>query len=237
MTDLCGPLPCHKCQPPSPSRAKKPFSYTLSIRLGRDSTAAEGSGHADAESARSGADDSGAGLGSRKEALIKQALDGACDEALPRPRSIGSRGINLIKQFEGCAKIRSDGMVEAYPDPGTGGEPWTIGWGATGGGIQRGTVWSQEQCDMRLERDLSRYAAEVDRALGEARTTQPQFDALVSFHYNTSAIARATLTRKHKAGDVPGAAREFARWNRAAGRVLHGLTRRRAAEAALYRGG
>lgn len=70
--------------------------------------------------------------------------------------------------------------------------------------------------------------------IGTAPTTAHQFDALVSFHYNTGAIARATLTRKHLAGDHAGAAREFARWNRAGGRVLKGLVRRRAAEAELY---
>ena len=73
-------------------------------------------------------------------------------------------------------------------------------------------------------------------ALGEAPTTQAQFDALVSFHYNTGAIARATLTRLHRAGDHAGALREFARWNRAGGRVLRGLIRRRAAEAQVYAG-
>ena len=147
---------------------------------------------------------------------------------------IGPDGIALIKRFEGCARLRTDGLVEAYPDPGTGGDPWTIGWGATGPGIGPGTVWTPAECDRRLERDLERYAAEVARALGDAPTTQPQFDALVSFHYNTGAIARATLTRRHVAGDHAGALREFARWNRAGGRVLKGLTRRRAAEARLY---
>jgi GH24 family phage-related lysozyme (muramidase) len=82
---------------------------------------------------------------------------------------------------------------------------------------------------------LTRYAAEVRSAIGGTPTTQAQFDALVSFHYNTGAIGRATLTRRHRAGDYAGAAREFARWNRAGGRVLPGLVRRRAAEAALYR--
>lgn len=156
------------------------------------------------------------------------------------PSIVSPAGIALIKQFEGCARLRTDGMVEAYPDPGTGGEPWTIGWGATGrdhvhgGRISQGTCWTQAQCDERLKSDLVRYAAEVAQALGDAPTTQCQFDALVSFHYNTGAIARATLTRKHVAGDVGGAAREFARWNRAGGRVLKGLVRRRAAEAELY---
>lgn len=152
-------------------------------------------------------------------------------------RSIGPDGIALIRRFEGCAKKRADGLVEAYPDPGTGGDPWTIGWGATGPGIGAGTVWTQAQCDARLEADLERYAAEVAQALADAPTSQGQFDALVSFHYNTGAIARATLTRKHKAGDHAGAAREFDRWVRARGRVLAGLVRRRAAEAELYRSG
>lgn len=156
---------------------------------------------------------------------------------------VSSTGIALIKRFEGCARVRPDGMVEAYPDPasslartGAGsGAPWTIGWGATGPGIGPGTVWSQAQCDARLERDLTRYAAEVARVLGDAPTSQNQFDALVSFHYNTGAIRRATLTRLHKAGNHAAAADEFARWNRAGGQVLPGLVRRRAAESALYR--
>ena len=122
------------------------------------------------------------------------------------PRAIGADGIALIKRFEGCAKKRRDGRVEAYPDPATGGDPWTIGWGATGPGIGPGTVWTQDACDARLEADLERYARQVANALGNAKTSQRQFDALVSFHYNTGAIARATLTRKHVAGDFEGAA-------------------------------
>ncbi|NVD45487.1 lysozyme [Qipengyuania atrilutea] len=149
---------------------------------------------------------------------------------------IGPEGIALIKRFEGCAKLRTDGLVEAYPDPATGAAPWTIGWGATGPGIGPGTVWTQAECDARLETDLTKYSAEVAEALGQTRCPQHQFDALVSFHYNTGAIARATLTRKHIAGDHEGATAEFARWNMAAGRVLRGLTRRRTCEAALYRG-
>ena len=156
------------------------------------------------------------------------------------PVTVSARGVALIKQFEGCARLRADGRVEAYPDPGTGGDPWTIGWGATGrdhvhgGAIAKGTVWTQGECDARLAQDLVRYAADVTKALGTAPVTQPQFDALVSFHYNTGAIGRATLTAKHIAGDTQGAAREFSRWNRAGGKVLKGLVRRRAAEAALY---
>lgn len=153
-----------------------------------------------------------------------------------QPRTIARPGLELIKRFEGCARLRPDGQVEAYPDPGTGGAPWTIGWGSTGPGIVRGTVWTMARCNDRLAADLDRYAAEVRLAIGSAPTTQGQFDALVSFHYNTGAIARATLTRLHNAGDHAGAAREFGRWVFAAGTRLKGLARRRAAEAALYNG-
>lgn len=151
-----------------------------------------------------------------------------------QPRHVSDAGIALIKRFEGCARLRPDGRYAAYPDPGTGAAPWTIGWGATGRGIGPETVWTREQCDRRLLRDLARYAREVAQAIGAAPTSANQFDAMVSFHYNTGAIARATLTRHHQAGDHRAAEKEFQRWCRAGGRVLPGLVRRRAAEALLY---
>ena len=143
----------------------------------------------------------------------------------------------LIQEFEGCAKKRPDGTFDAYPDPGTGGDPWTIGWGSTGPDVKKGVVWTQQQCDDRFQAHLDEFAAGVSRALGSAPTTQSQFDALVSFAYNVGLgnLSSSTLLRKHKAGDFAGAAREFARWNKAAGKVLAGLTRRRNAESALYK--
>jgi lysozyme len=173
------------------------------------------------------------------------ALDAAIEAALgppvadpanddPLPLQVSAAGLALIRKWEGCARRRPDGNFEAYPDPGTGGAPWTIGWGSTGPEISQGTVWTQGQCDVRLERDVARFAAEVSRAIGDAPTVQGQFDAMVSFHYNTGAIARATLTKRHIAGDHAGAAMEFGKWINAGGRPLTGLRRRRAEEAALY---
>lgn len=147
---------------------------------------------------------------------------------------IGPAGLALIKQFEGCARALGDGRFAAYPDPGSGSDPWTIGWGATGQGIASGTIWTQAECDARLERDLARFSREVTHALGSAPTSQVQFDALVSFHYNTGAIGRATLTKLHKAGKYAQAEAEFARWVHSGGKRLNGLVRRRKAEAALY---
>jgi len=169
-----------------------------------------------------------------------RALDDAIDVALSddggdsadKRHTVSNAGIALIKRFEGC-------RLSAYPDPGSGREPWTIGWGTTGidgQPVRPGMTISQAQADELLLADVARHAAEVAAALGEAPTTQAQFDALVSFHYNTGAIGRATLTRRHRAGDFEGAAREFARWTRSGTRTMPGLVRRRAAEAALYRG-
>ncbi|MFZ9395172.1 MAG: lysozyme [Erythrobacter sp.] len=162
------------------------------------------------------------------------ALDSGACGAAALPQHVSEAGIALIRRFESCASLRPDGLVEAYPDPGTGGAPWTIGWGATGPDIGPDTVWTQAQCDARLIEDIERHATDVRKALAGAPVSQAQFDALVSFHYNTGAIARATLTARHRAGDYTAATEEFARWNRAEGRVLKGLTRRRLAEAALY---
>jgi GH24 family phage-related lysozyme (muramidase) len=144
--------------------------------------------------------------------------------------------IDLIKQFEGCARKQPDGTYAAYPDPGSGGDPWTIGWGTTGADVKKGAVWTQQQCDDRLAGDVARFGTKVAALVGGAATTQPQFDAMVSFAYNLGIgnLASSTLLRKHKAGDYKGAAAEFGKWTKAAGKVLPGLVKRRAAEAALY---
>lgn len=160
------------------------------------------------------------------------------------PGKIGPEGIALIKEFEGCHRKRPDGMIQAYPDPGSkDGLPTTIGWGSTKGldgkPFALSYVITPAEADWLLERDLAKYADEVKMALGPslASTSQSQFDAMVSFHYNTGAIARATLTRKHRAGLYDEAALEFGKWINAGGKPMKGLIRRRAAEAKLYRSG
>lgn len=164
------------------------------------------------------------------------ALDNLLDAfGVPREpaatgRRIGAKGIAVMHKWEGCKLV-------AYPDPGSvDGKPWTIGWGSTGPGIAKGTVWTQAQADARFEQDLVKYADEVSAAIGSAPTTQDQFDALVSFHYNTGKISSATLTRLHKAGNFAGAAAEFGKWIYNDGKPMAGLRNRRADEAKLYEG-
>lgn len=138
---------------------------------------------------------------------------------------VSPEGEALIKQFEGC-------KLAAYPDPATGGDPWTIGWGSTGPDIHKGLVWTQAQADARFDRDIQHFAAHVAELVGTA--TQHQFDALVSFQYNTGHLPGSTLLAKHKAGDFRGAAAEFPKWCHANGVTLPGLVKRRYAEASLY---
>ncbi len=166
---------------------------------------------------------------------LDAAIDAALDAVVAASTcDIGPTGISLIRKWEGCAKKRDDGLIEAYPDPGSGGDPWTIGWGSTGADITPGLIWTQEQCDARLKRDLARYARDVAAAISGVSTTPGQFDALVSFHYNTGAIAKATLTRLHRAGQFAEARAEFSKWINAGGRVMPGLVKRRTEEARLY---
>ena len=97
-------------------------------------------------------------------------------------------------------------------------------------------VWTQQQCDDRFAAHVGEFAKKVEAAIGGAATTQHQFDAMVSLAYNIGMgnFSASTLLRKHKAGDKAGAAAQFAVWNKANKKVMAGLTRRRAAEAALY---
>ncbi|AYL71662.1 lysozyme [Citrobacter freundii] len=142
------------------------------------------------------------------------------------------KGIKNIKGFEGCS-------LTAYPDPGTGGDPWTIGYGWThpvdGKPIKPGMTIKQETADRLLKTGLVSYENDVLK-MAKVKLTQGQFDALVSFAYNVGsrALSTSTLLRKLNDGDVRGAADEFLRWNKAGGKVLNGLTRRREAERALF---
>jgi lysozyme len=167
------------------------------------------------------------------DAAIELAATGETAPAITH--TLGAAGKALIQKWEGCAKRRADGMVEAYPDPGSAdGHPWTIGWGSTGADIGPGIVWTQAQCDARFDRDIQRYIEDVRRAVEAAPTTPNQFDALVSFHYNTGAIAKATLTKLHKEGKFDSAKAAFANWIYNDGKPMNGLRHRRADEAKLY---
>lgn len=142
-------------------------------------------------------------------------------------RTINRAGAELIQSFEGL-------RLTAYPDPGTGGAPWTIGWGHTGPDVKPGLRITRSHAEVLFYSDLMKFEDGVNALAPKAPDNQ--FAALVSFAYNLGLanLRKSTLLRKHNTGDHAGAAREFGRWNKASGRVLAGLTKRRAAEARLY---
>jgi GH24 family phage-related lysozyme (muramidase) len=182
----------------------------------------------------------GRGFTAQEVSKLDRAIDAAlaADTADEGGGLLGSAGQALIRKWEGCARRRADGLFEAYPDPGSkDGKPWTIGWGSTGADIGPGIVWTQAQCDARFDSEITRYVDEVAAAIGNAATSPNQFDALVSFHYNTGAMAKATLTKLHRQGRFTETAAEFGKWIYNDGKVLEGLKRRRAEEAALYAAG
>lgn len=142
---------------------------------------------------------------------------------------ISDKGISLIKQFEGL-------RLTAYQDSvGV----WTIGYGGTqpvdGKPIRPGMTIKEETAERLLRTGLVGYESDVSKMV-KVKLTQVQFDALVSFAYNLGAraLSTSTLLQKLNAGDYAGAADEFPRWNKAGGKVLPGLTRRREAERALF---
>jgi lysozyme len=151
--------------------------------------------------------------------------------------TVSAPGLKLIQSFEGCEKRQKGGRFKAYVDPvGV----LTIGWGhtnATGRTFGADTVWTQAECDAALREDVAKFEAAV-RAHVKVELAQCQFDALVSFAYNCGIgnLKASTLLRKVNRREFAGAAREFGKWNKAGGRVLPGLTRRRAAEATLFEG-
>jgi lysozyme len=140
---------------------------------------------------------------------------------------ISPKGIEKIKGYEGLS-------LTAYPDPGTGGRPWTIGHGHTLG-VQKGDVITREQAEKFLHEDLAPVYLTIESNV-KVPLTQGQFDALCSFIFNVGSgnFVKSTLLKKLNAGDTAGAAAEFVRWNRAGGKVLTGLTRRREAERELF---
>ncbi|TBM13386.1 lysozyme [Hafnia paralvei] len=142
---------------------------------------------------------------------------------------ISENGINLIKQFEGC-------KLTAYQDIA---DVWTIGYGWTqpvdGKPVAAGMKITQQKADDLLKQGVVQYENGVN-TLVKVQINQNQFDALVDFAYNlgVNALKGSTLLKKLNAGDYAGAANEFPKWNKADGKEVAGLTRRREAEKSLF---
>lgn len=137
---------------------------------------------------------------------------------------ISNNGLNLIKEFEGC-------KLTAYKCPAG---VWTIGYGHTKD-VKQGMKITSKQAEQLLVNDLKTYESYVSKYV-KVKLNQNQFDALVSFTFNCGggALKSSTLLKKLNKGYYTGAANELLRWNKANGKILAGLTRRRKAEKALF---
>ncbi|MGG4344907.1 glycoside hydrolase family protein [Paenibacillus lautus] len=141
-------------------------------------------------------------------------------------RKLSDAGISLIKSFEGC-------RLAAYKPVPTE-KYWTIGWGHHGADVKQGMIITQAQADAMLVKDLAKYEAYVnDRAYVPItdKLNQNQFDALVSFCYN---CGPGNLKKLCTGRTIEQIAQNITAYNKAGGKVLAGLVRRREAELALF---
>jgi len=140
---------------------------------------------------------------------------------------ISDEGLYLIKKFEGLE-------LEAYQ---CAAGVWTIGYGYIKG-VQEGDVWSEEKADYMLFRELEEEYEGYVNDYVHVPLNQCQFDALCSFVYNLggNALKNSTLLKVLNTGDYEGVPEQIMRWNKAGGKVLAGLVRRRECESLLFQG-
>jgi len=139
---------------------------------------------------------------------------------------ISSNGIELIKVFEGLE-------LEAYK---CAAGVWTIGYGHIKG-VHEGMNITEDTANKMLMEELVEYENYIDQAV-TVPLAQCQYDAMVSWVYNlgNGNLTSSTLLKVLNSGDYDGVPAQMMRWNKAGGKVLEGLTRRRQAEADLFSG-
>jgi len=139
--------------------------------------------------------------------------------------AVAALGVVLVGGFEGL-------RLNAYPDPATKGPPWTICYGSTGG-VKPGDRKTLEECKALLVKELDHYADGVERCTFTAKSMpDKRYVAHVSLAYNigVGAYCKSSVSRLENAGQTRASCDAFLKWNRAAGVVFPGLTRRRQAE-------
>ena len=139
---------------------------------------------------------------------------------------ISPEGLALIKKFEGCE-------LEAYQ---CSAGVWTIGYGHTKG-VEEGMTITKDQAEQMLLEELVEYEVAVEEAV-DNQLDQCMFDALVSWTYNLGPtnLNNSTMLKVLNAGEYDEVPAQIKRWNKAGGKVLQGLIRRREAEALLFEG-
>jgi lysozyme len=137
---------------------------------------------------------------------------------------ISEKGLNLIKEFEGCELTAYQDVVGI----------WTIGVGHVDETIHEGMTITQAQADELLRKDLNRFEAAINE-LVTVPITQGIYDALCSFTFNVGegALAESTLLKLLNKRNYSDALNQLLRWDKAGGQSVLGLTRRRQAEQKL----
>lgn len=140
---------------------------------------------------------------------------------------ISDSGLDFIMAHEGCKLV-------AYPDPATGGEPWTIGCGHISG-VQEGDTCTEDEAREWLREDAQIAVRCINNSV-RGIISQNAFDALVSLVFNIGCgnFGKSSLLRALNDGDDDTAAQQFLAWNHAGGRVMAGLTKRRQDESDLF---
>ena len=139
---------------------------------------------------------------------------------------ISQEGLSLIKKFEGC-ELKAYHCAAGVP---------TIGYGSTHG-VTMDMEITQEEADELLMDDVAKFEEAVTRAV-KVPLEQNQYDALVSWTFNLgpSNLSSSTMLRVLNEGNYEEVPAQIKRWNKAGGKVLQGLIRRREAEALLFEG-
>ena len=117
----------------------------------------------------------------------------------------------LIKPFEGYARKMPDGGCCAYPDPATGGDPWTIGYGSTGSDIRQHTVWTKEQAEDALQAHVRYFVSGLVKLSPRLLSASPRrIAAVISWAYNLGLgnYRIGTFKRRIDASDWSGAAEQ-----------------------------
>lgn len=141
----------------------------------------------------------------------------------------------LVSALAAPVVMKWEGVrYEAYPDPATGGAPWTVCYGHTGPDVVRGKKYTRADCEAFLDQDMAVANRAVNRCLPMPKLAHVEA-ALTSAAFNVgpSVVCGSTLQRKATANDWPGACAELDRWKFAAGRVMKGLVLRRVDERKL----
>lgn len=150
---------------------------------------------------------------------------------------ISDTGLAIVMAFEGCLQRLSGkpGYFKPYYCPAN---VLTIGWGHTNHHepkFGKDAVWPQAECDRVLRMDMGGFERHVEKLAPEVKD-QNRFDALVSWSFNTGGPASSAVWAYARKADVKETRIRLSRWNKANGKVLAGLTRRRESEADLFEG-